>query len=149
QFTVLVQRYGTFFQENSSPGSPYDGLFALFHLTQRAASQIVLTVQYAGDQPQRIDEFIHYMNGDGAAGLIVPQTHAIGRHYFPLRTNDVTKLPWLYATQSFDGSGPNQRGKYKSAYMVQPFPDAQIATLWTWLTDPGFTNPQALLQVDS
>ncbi len=149
QFTTLVQRYGSFFQQNSAPGSPYDGLFALFHLTQKAASQIVLTVQYAGDQPQRIDEFIHYINGDGAAGTIVPQTHAVGRHYFPLRTNDVTKLPWLYATQSFDGSGPNQRGKYKSAYMVQPFPDAQIATMWTWLTDPGFSNPQALLQVDS
>lgn len=149
QFTILVQRYGSFLQQNSAPGSQYEGLFSLFHLTQKAASQIVLTVQYVGDRPELIDTFIHEMNGDGAAGAIVPQTHAIGRHYFPLRTNEVTRLPWLYATQTFDGSGANQRGKYKSAYMVEPFPDAQIATMWTYLTDPHFTNPQALVQVDS
>ncbi len=148
QFTTLVQRYGEFLQANSAPGSSFDGLFGLLHLTHRTASQIVLTVQYVGDEPRRIGEFIHFINGDARVGTIVPQTHAIGRHYFPQRTNEVQRMPWLYATQNFDGSGANQRGKYKSAYMKQPFPDAQIATIWKYLTD-GFTNPQALLQVDS
>lgn len=148
QFTTLVQRYGQFLQENSAPGSPFDGLFGLLHLTHQTASQIVLTVQYVGDEPRRIDEFIHFINGDARVGTIVPQTHAIGRHYFPQRTNEVQRMPWLYATQNFDGSGANQRGKYKSAYMKRPFPDAQIATMWKYLTD-GFANPQALLQVDS
>jgi FAD/FMN-containing dehydrogenase len=149
QFTMLVQRYGSFLQQNSAPGSPFDGLFALLHLTQQAASQITLTAQYVGDQPALLEDFIEFINGDGRTGQIVPQTHAVGRHFFPMRTNDVTMLPWLYATQTFDGSGPNQRGKYKSAYMNQPFPDAQIATMWTWLSDTAFSNPQALLQVDS
>ncbi len=148
QFTTLVQRYGEFLQANSAPGSPFDGLFGLLHLTHQTASQLVLTVQYVGDEPRRIDEFIHFINGDARVGTIVPQTHAIGRHYFPQRTNEVQRMPWLYATQNFDGSGANQRGKYKSAYMTKPFPDAQIATIWKYLTD-GFTNPQALLQVDS
>ena len=35
---------------------------------------------------------------------------------------DVRRLPWLYATQTLNGTGPNQRGKYKSAYMLEPFP---------------------------
>ena len=148
QFTTLVQRYGQFLQKHSDPGSSFDGLFALLHLTHKAASQIVLTVQYVGDRPELLSEFIQFINGDEQTGRIVPQTHAIGRHYFPQRTNDIQRMPWLYATQNFDGSGPNQRGKYKSAYMTQPFPDAQIATMWQYLTD-GFTNPQALLQVDS
>lgn len=148
QFTTLVQRYGEFLKENSAPGSPFDGLFGLLHLTHQAASQIVLTVQYVGNEPKRITEFIHFINRDAQVGTIVPQTHAIGRHYFPQRTNEVQRMPWLYATQNFDGSGPNQRGKYKSAYMTKPFPDAQIATMWKYLTD-DFTNPQALLQVDS
>jgi FAD binding domain/Berberine and berberine like len=148
QFTTLVQRYGQFLEKNSDPGSPFDGLFALLHLTHKAASQIVLTVQYIGDQPALLSEFIHFINGDERAGKIVPQTHAIGRHYFPQRTNAIQRMPWLYATQNFDGSGPNQRGKYKSAYMTKPFPDAQITTMWQYLTD-GFANPQALVQVDS
>jgi len=149
QFTTVVQRYGTFLQQNSAPGSPYDGLFALLHLTQQAASQLTLTAQYVGDDPALLQRFVDFMNGDGRAGRIVPQTHAVGRHFLPLRTNDITPLPWLYATQTLDGSGPNQRGKYKSAYMIQPFPDSQIETMWNWLSDKSWTNPQTLLQVDS
>ncbi len=149
QFTTLVQRYGAFLQQNSAPGSPFDGLFALLHLTQQAAGQVTLTAQYVGDQPALLDEFMDFINGDARVGRIVPQTQSIGRHFFPLRTNDVTQLPWLYATQTLDGSGPNQYGKYKSAYMTQPFPEAQIQTMWTWLSDKSFTNPQSLLQVDS
>ena len=148
-FTTLVQRYGSFLQQNSAPGSPFDGLFGLFHLTHQSASQFTLTVQYVGDARAPIDEFIDFMTGDGRAGKVVPQTHAVGRHFFPTRSNEVQTLPWLYATQTFDPSGPNQRGKYKSAYMIKPFPDAQIDTMWKWLTDASFHNPQALVQVDS
>jgi hypothetical protein len=72
----------------------------------------------------------------------------VGQNFFPLPTTSVQRLPWLYATQSLDGSGPNRRGKNKSAYMKQPFPPEQIATIWRWLTG-AFQNSQALLQVDS
>jgi FAD/FMN-containing dehydrogenase len=147
-FTALVDRYGQFLAEHSAPGSPYDGLFALFHLTQKAASQIVLTAQYVGDEPRRLTEFVDFMHDHPSITRAVPQTHAVGRHYFPQMTTEPQILPWLYATQTFDGSGPNQRGKYKSAYMTRPFPQAQIDVLWKYLTD-DFGNPQALLQVDS
>ncbi|HEV7241729.1 MAG TPA: FAD-binding protein [Thermoanaerobaculia bacterium] len=148
QFTALVERYGQFFAENSQPGSAYEGLFALFHLTHKAASQIVLTAQYVGNEPRRLNEFVDFMHGDPRVTRAVAQTHAIGRHYFPLNTTEIRELPWLYATQTFDGSGANQRGKYKSAYMIKPFPQSQIDVMWKYLTD-GFTNAQALLQVDS
>ena len=60
----------------------------------------------------------------------------------------VRRMPWIEATQTLNGSGPNQRGKYKSAYMKKPFPQPQIDVMWKYLTaDHG--NPQALLQVDS
>lgn len=148
QFTGLVERYGQFLAENSAPGSPHDGLFALFHLTQKAAGQIVLTAQYVGDEPGRLKEFDEFMHDDPRVTRAVPQTYAIGRHYFPQMTTDHQLLPWLYATQTFDGSGPNQRGKYKSAYMTKPFPQSQIDVMWKYLTD-DFGNRQALLQVDS
>jgi len=154
QFATLVQRYGTFLQQNSAPGSPFEGLFALLHLTQQAASQITLTVQYVGDEPALLDEFMSFINGDARVGTVVPQTHAVGRHFFPLRTNDVTLLPWLYATQTLDGSGPNQYGKYKSAYMKKPFPDSQVEAIYKWLNTtpaglPAADMSQSLLQVDS
>jgi len=149
EFTGLVERYGQFFAENSAPGSPYDGLFALFHLTQKAAAQIILTAQYVGDDRERLQEFDDFMHADPRVTRAVAQTHAIGRHYFPLMTTKHQHIPWLYATQTLDGSGANQRGKYKSAYMTKPFPPHQIDVMWKYLYESKFQNAQALLQVDS
>jgi hypothetical protein len=61
----------------------------------------------------------------------------------------VETLPWLQATRTSNGSGPNRRGKYKSAYMITGFPDGQIRAIYGALTDARYSNPQALLQVDS
>lgn len=149
QFATLVRRYGEFMQQNSAPGSPFDGLFALLHLTNVAAKQITLTVQYAGDRKHSLNNFLEHVSGDEKTGSVVAQVHPVGRNFLPLSTTDVTHLPWLYATQTLDGSGANQRGKYKSAYMIKPFPEKQIATMWKWLYTKNFDNPQALLQVDS
>jgi FAD/FMN-containing dehydrogenase len=148
QFTILVRTYGEFFERNRAAGSPYDGLFALFHLTHKKASQIVLTAQYVGEQQDLLDHFVAHIQPKTLTVRPVAQTHAVGRHYFPLATTEVQRLPWLFATQTLDGSGPNQRGKYKSAYMIEPFPDRQIDVMWKHLSE-GLQNPQALLQVDS
>jgi hypothetical protein len=149
EFGRIVDRYGSFFVENSAPGSPYDGLFALLHLThiqENKGGQIVLTAQYVGDSPRLLEEFLVHMTAYGVPP--VAQTHPVGHNHFPLRTTETMCLPWLYATQRLDPSGPNQRGKYKSAYMKKAFPPEQVDTMWRYLTD-DFTNPQALLQVDS
>lgn len=146
KFARLVQAYGDFLRENSAPGSPFAGLFTLLHLTHKSASQIVLTIQNVGSGAGPVEELVERMRN--AVGPFVPQVVPVGRHFHPMRHNDVTAMPWLYATQTFDPSGPNQYGKYKSAYMKQPFPDAQIAKMWTHLTNDSDV-PQALLQVDS
>lgn len=148
ELSQLITAYGRFLEANSGADSDYDGLFTLLHLTPKAASQIVLTAQYVGDAPKRLSDVTDFLYANGLRAPAVPQTHAIGRHYFPLGTMKIQRLPWLYATQTLDGSGPNQRGKYKSAYMKKAFPQSQIATIWKYLNAP-FQNPQALLQVDS
>jgi hypothetical protein len=61
---------------------------------------------------------------------------------------------YLEALQTLNGSGPNQFGKYKSAYMKKPFPPNQAAAIYKWLniTPPGLPAndmSQSLLQVDS
>jgi FAD/FMN-containing dehydrogenase len=148
EFAEIVRRYGSFLKWNSAPGTGYEGLFALLHLTHKMPDgQIVLTAQYVGDEPWRLTEFTDWMTAEGVRPP-VGQRAAVGLNFFPHPSTTPQRLPWLYATQSLDQSGPNRRGKYKSAYMNEPFPKDQIATMWRCLTD-GLNNSQALVQVDS
>jgi FAD/FMN-containing dehydrogenase len=146
-FSRIVANYGAFFAANSDPGSDFSGLFALLHLTQAAAGQVALVAQDPGPDPARLAAFAREM-GAGVPSPVASQT-AVGHHHTVAATTAIRQLPWLYATQTLNGTGPNQRGKYKSAYMLQPFPDDQVATIWKHLTQVTHPNPQALLQVDS
>jgi FAD/FMN-containing dehydrogenase len=147
-FGALVRSYGTFLAENSDVGSPYAGLFTLLHLNQRLPTtpQITLAAQYVGDDPSLLDE----ARGRLSEGLpdAKAQVAPSGWQHAVLPTTSAQTLPWLQATQTQNGSGANRRGKYKSAYMNEPFPDEQIATMWEWLSQPG-PGGQTLLQVDS
>ncbi len=131
-FATLLRNYGRFMAEHSSPASPFRGLFSLLKLSHRAAGQVTMITQAAGP----------------AFGLLPSFLAAVGRGVPGGATSDET-LTWLQATQTLNGSGPNQRAKYKSAYMKATFPDEQIAAIYRALTDARFANPQALLQVDS
>jgi FAD/FMN-containing dehydrogenase len=148
ELAEIVGRYGAFLEANSAPGGPFDGLFALLHLNHKTAGgQIVLTAQYVGDEPERLIEFADFMSAEGVREP-VGQRQSVGLNFFPHPTTAMQRLPWLYATQSLDQSGPNRRGKYKSAYMNRPFPDSQVKAMWRFLTD-DLDNNQALIQVDS
>lgn len=127
--------------------SPYKGLFALLHGSQKPAGQIVLTAQYVGDNPKLLVDFAREVEN----GLPGPVTAVIaaGPHRPLGFSTDIRSLPWLYATQTLNGTGPTQRGKYKSAYMRKPFPDHQIAAMYEHLANPSNPNPQALVQIDS
>lgn len=146
-FGQLLGNFGSFLEANSDVGSPYSGLFALLHLSQKAAGQVVMTAQYVGDEPTLLSDFAKAM-GDGLTAPSASRT-AIGHHNTVAPTTSVRTLPWLYATQTLNGTGPNQRGKYKSSYMKTAFPESQIAAMWKHLSAPKHPNPQALVQIDS
>ena len=146
-FGSLITAYGQFLEANSAVDSPYAGLFGLLHLSQKVAGQVVLTAQYAGPDPSLITEFARTM-GEGLATPVTKRV-AVGHQHPAVDTTDVRNLPWLIATQTLNGSGPNQRGKYKSAYMLTAFPEDQIEAMWQNLTEPSHPNPQALVQIDS
>jgi len=59
-------------------------------------------------------------------------------------TDETNVYPFYQSTQTINSSGPNQRGKYKSAYMIQSFPDDQKAAIWEWLT----TTPSGMDESD-
>lgn len=131
-FRALLDNYGRFMAAHSRPGSPYSRLFSLLKLTHRSAGQIVLVTQVSGSDESLLESFLAQISRG-------------------VRTTSVAnrRMPWLQSTQTLNGSGPNQRGKYKSAYMIAPFPPEQITAIYAALTDPNYDNPQALLQVDS
>lgn len=71
-----------------------------------------------------------------------------------LASETATHLTYLEALQTLNGSGPNQFGKYKSAYMRKGFPDDQVGAIYAWLRHvpdgvPAADMQQSLLQVDS
>lgn len=147
-FSGLVTAYGGFFQQHSHVDSHHKGLFTLLHLTKKSAgSQIVLTMQNVGDDRESIAEFIDAIKIPGVEHG--PQRVPVGYHHFVPNATEARVMPWLEATQTLDPSGPNQRGKYKSAYMIEPFPPPQIEAMWNYLTDSSYENSQALVQIDS
>jgi FAD/FMN-containing dehydrogenase len=131
-FATLLGNYGRFLAANSSPSSPFAGLFALLKLFHRSAGHITMTTQAAGPAFGLLPSFLAQVSAGVPGGSTTVET-----------------LPWLQATQTSNGSGPNRRGKYKSAYMITEFPDDQVQAIYGALTDAHYSNPQALVQVDS
>lgn len=60
-------------------------------------------------------------------------------------------MDWLPFTQLVNGSGPNQRGRYKSAYQKGNFTETVIDGIWAALTsgDPENYQTQSLIQIQS
>ena len=94
----------------------------------------------------------------GALARGVPLRRPLGGHpgfmnSLPARESEV-RLTYLEALQTLNGSGPNQFGSYKSAYMKKAFPADQAEAIHRWLhVTPSGLAPeqmaQSLLQVDS
>lgn len=147
RFRTLLGNYGSFMAANSQPGSPYAGLFSLLKLTHHSAGQIVLVTQVLDGDESVLESFLAQITR--GVGSPVAQARPAGAEHAILGSAANRLMPWLQATQMLNGSGPNQRGKYKSAYMITPFPAGQVTAIYAALTDPSYDNPQALLQVDS
>jgi hypothetical protein len=90
---------------------------------------------------------------------VLPAVHLrrpLGGHpgYMSSTSSSLTEqhLTYLEAVQTLNGSGPNQFGKYKSAYMKKEFPPDQIQTIFNYLhltPNQSLDMSQCLLQVDS
>ncbi|WBO68356.1 FAD-binding oxidoreductase [Streptomyces camelliae] len=157
-FLGLVRRYGSFFEGEQSGGdSDFPGrydhwdMFTLLKLNHRKAGKVGLIVQLdatRADSVHRLETFLDYLAPEPdyprhPLDLRMGEHPALGELYIP------TRLPWLTATQNLNESGPSRCGKYKSAYHTAGFTEDQLATIYDYLTDPEYSNDQALLQVDS
>lgn len=131
------------------------GLFALHH---QAHGSIVMTIQTAilanedelKIKSTYIDPLLKKLGGLVKYQLTKkPSIAHLGG--FIQSTSHTLKYTFYEAVQTLNGSGPNQRGKYKSAYMRKGFPMDQVQTIYNYLTlTPGSLDmTQCLLQVDS
>lgn len=142
--------------------------FTLLKLTHVAAGQLGMTMQMASSpgvsyvdhcsqSERRVASMKHRF--DAILPTSVLQKPLGGHPGFMSTlagTLSVQHLTYLEAVQTLNGSGPNQFGKYKSAYMKKAFPPEQVAAIYQWLhTTPKQANgddwdmSQCLLQVDS
>jgi len=139
--------------------------FTLFKLTHVSAKQLGMTLQVASLPGMSYDA--HRQDASARAQTVkqyfeqvLPAVHLrqpLGGHpgYMSNTVSSLTEqnLTYLEAVQTLNGSGPNQFGKYKSAYMKKGFPADQVQTIFNFLhLTPDDTNldmSQCLLQVDS
>ncbi|REK90083.1 FAD-binding protein [Streptomyces inhibens] len=157
RFKSLVRNYGLFFERENTQELPkslrgdYSDMFTLLKLTQRANGKVGLITQLDATRPdsvERLTAFLKWITKDLRIDP-TPLDRRMGEHA-PMGGLQVpTRLPWLTATQTLNGSGDNQCGKYKSAYMTRGFTEPMLNAIFRHLTRDGYENPQALLQVDS
>lgn len=155
EFHALLNAYGRYFQEHQDPHAVEAGLFTLLKLNHRSNGTIGLIAQIDADDrsaaDQAMQEFLDTLDGAISAtpGAL---TTPMGEHP-PLPSMKTPQyLPWLTATQTLNGSGENRCGKYKSAYIREPFTSEQITAMWDYLGNTTFAeydNPSALIQIDS
>lgn len=152
-FTRLLQNFGNFFAAHSGPDEPvYQDLFSILKLTHKANGNLGLSSHWMRDETASLDEYLAAIQ-DGVLTQPIDLTDAAagaGAEFIP-GPEKRRQMPWFQETMTVNGSGPNQRGKYKSAYHRKPFTDYQIAALWKWLTKdvPDTDMTQTLCQVDS
>lgn len=131
------------------------GIFALNHSVNKEIHLTIQTVVNIGEEQDAVfAQFVSPMLNDLQS--IVPY-HLMTRPALGHRsnlfqaTNHTLTYTFYEAVQTLNGSGANQRGKYKSAYMRKAFPASQVTAIYNWLntTPPGADMSQSLLQVDS
>ncbi|GAA1076625.1 FAD-dependent oxidoreductase [Nocardiopsis composta] len=153
---ALLTAFGVYFRDHQDPETPEGRLFAMLKLNHVSNGQIGLLAQVDADvegAQRAMDGFIAAVDGSIRPTATEPRT-SMGEHPPVARMKKPRRMPWLAATQTLNGSGENQCGKYKSAYIRRPFTDAQIDAMWDHLGKKHFLpedydNPEARIQIDS
>lgn len=127
-FTRLLRNFGTWHERNSAPGSPGTGLYPVLLPTHRSAGTFSMVIQ--------ADAGI--ANVDGLVTDLVSAVTA-GTGVEPV-VNERRTMPWLHAT-TWPGTGEpgdavTRRYKIKAAYLRRALTDAQVATIYRYLTSP-------------
>ncbi|ANF85030.1 FAD-binding protein [Pseudomonas antarctica] len=174
-FRTFLRGYHDWFAKNDSDAtSPIlskanGGLFSLLKLNHIDANpKIILAIQYTGcdglvgdhERDAPFNDFLSAINSaapghgkfyDGfVLPNIAPRPHSMAGRAISQASPGLL-MDWFYITQMINGSGNNQRGKYKSAYQVDTFTDEECDAFYNNLSTPSQhgTFSQSLVQIDS
>ncbi|MFC5476317.1 FAD-binding protein [Paraherbaspirillum soli] len=172
RFGNFLQAYWQWFKthdaewDSPNPTKANGGLFVLGKFQHRSSGSVALAMQYTGldgtlndTNSQPLVDFVKTMTD--AAGFkplvgnsfIAPNIPAMNNPRGGQKADDALKdalrLDWLPLTQLINGSGANQRGKYKSSYQIGNFTDTEIDALWNNLNNDDPVLTQSLVQIDS
>lgn len=135
-FSRLLANFGTWYERNSAPDSPYAGLFSGMGVPHLSSSGgVVVGTHFDAATPD--------------AARLLSDYHAALGEGVPLRplTTGPVPMPWLYAA-SWRGGGDGdliaRRFKFKAAYMRKGLSQQQTATAYRYLTNQAYRNPNAL-----
>ncbi|BEP66950.1 MULTISPECIES: FAD-dependent oxidoreductase [unclassified Variovorax] len=161
RFAQLLAIYGDYWATRGTSPDTW-GMFSLLKLTHRSSGQIVMLTQFCNPDGTCNDltvlhDFLDRFRActpvplKGRAPGVGPAPRQDTGQLLCSKPHTVTRYDWLTATQYLNGSGENQRGKYKSAYMKRSFTAREAQRIYTHLTRtmPGIDLSQSLVQVDS
>jgi hypothetical protein len=141
KFTNLVRNLGTWYEQNSDPGSPYTGLSGLMFIQPVTSGGIGMLTQMDATVPDADRVLTDYLTA------VTARTGVTGP--FPYR-----RLPWFASTETIDTSNPTTmtnstlRAALKSAFLRRSFTDDQIAAIYRVMTRTDYTNrDRAILQI--
>lgn len=151
-FSRLIKNFGAWHEKNSSPDSPYCALSSLFNVTSKANGSLGMFTQVDGTVPnaeQLMQDFLDAIT-NGVKVAPVPVDEAATASSTSASAVAVRRLPWIQATRLVGTNDPvitdpTMRGAHKSAYMRTNFTDSQINTLYGYLTQENFHNPNTML----
>jgi FAD/FMN-containing dehydrogenase len=148
-FHRLLTNYGTFYEANSDPDSPYAIMYSKLAINTRASGSISLVTQMDATVPGAAQLLASYLAAldDGMSAAAGPMTTRAGELDAMPQFFEPQSTPWLRAARQLGGTGWTSRADYKSAYMRTGFPDDQIEAIYSHMTGSDVRGP--LLQVDS
>lgn len=151
-FTRLLKNFGAWHEHNSAPDSPYTKLSSLFNVSHKAHGSMGMFTQVDTAAPnarQLLDDYLAAIT-DGVRVTPSPATRPMGEIGVLPDLAEPRELPWLQATRLVGANNPTitnptSRGAHKSAYMRRNFSDAQVATLYKYMSGADFHNPDTML----
>ncbi|GAA2051871.1 FAD-binding oxidoreductase [Catenulispora yoronensis] len=139
EFSTIVRNFGVWHEQNSAPGAPGTGLYAVLNVGNQASGKFYLAVQADASLPN-IGTLLQGLIDAVRAGTTVQPY-----------VNQGAVFPWLHMTTwPGDGEGGDKvtrRYKIKAAYLKKSFDDAQLSAIYAGLTDPNGTAGSGILLI--
>jgi len=154
----LVRNFSSWHERNSDPDSPYLGISGSLKLYKKTfddkgnpGGQVLLLTQADATEPEARDLLDDYLTEvfDGVRARRRPWTSEAGdtpplAEYFEPQT-----VPWLRATALLGSAPAPARADVKSASLRTAPTAAQLDVMYAWLATKEYSNPDALLRLDS